>query len=335
VPIKGALATQLVASLPQLRHLRFFSLKKDMTPVILEQLVATCGELLLLLDMEESKGVGDQELETLYRCTSLQELNICGTRISAEGKARVIMRLPRLRHLVRGDFLCDALGWIEYLEEVEEPLYDLQEFTPSQSYFFHETWQMEMVGRMCPNLSKILFIQHPDSCPSVDLLKIFGHLTDLQLHGVPWEGGGLQDLLEGVGQQLHHLGLISCKVPTPTCPGPLPTCPGPHLPPLPSPLRPCPQQLPAVLGPLVLGLLVPRPRAPPGGGGLHLHRRPRLRLLARGGGTEAQGPPPGQLHQGDGLHLPGPGVPGGPRTPGGAPGGAVRLPQSGDPRCSY
>ena len=78
-----------------------------MTPVILEQLVATCGELLLLLDMEESKGVGDQELDTIYRCTSLQvtwvegwathlqELNICGTRISAEGKARVIMRLPR------------------------------------------------------------------------------------------------------------------------------------------------------------------------------------------------------------------------------------------------
>ena len=32
------------------------------------------------------------------------------------GKARIIMGLPRLRNLARADYLCDALGWIDYLE---------------------------------------------------------------------------------------------------------------------------------------------------------------------------------------------------------------------------
>ena len=144
-------------------------------------------------------------------CKQLQELNMTGTKISEEGKARVIMGLPRLRHLVRADYLCDALGWIDYLEEVIDPVYDLQEFTPSQSYFFHETWQLEMVARMCPNIKKILFIQHSDSCPSLLPLQEFHLLTDLQLHGASWEGGGLQELLDLLGRQLHHLGLISCK----------------------------------------------------------------------------------------------------------------------------
>ena len=144
-------------------------------------------------------------------CKKLQELNMTGTKISEEGKARVIMGLPRLRHLVRADYLCDALGWIDYLEEVVDPVYDLQEFTPSQSYFFHETWQVEMVARMCPNIKKVLFIQRSESCPSLLPLQDFHLLTDLQLHGASWEGGGLQELLNLVGRQLHHLGLISCK----------------------------------------------------------------------------------------------------------------------------
>ena len=165
-------------------------------------------------------------MELITKCKQLQELNITGTKISEEGKARIIMGLPRLimimmlriiiglarlRHLVRADYLCDALGWIDYLEEVVDPVYDLQEFTPSQSYFFHETWQLEMVSRMCPNIKKILFIQHSESCPSLLPLQEFHFLTDLQLHGAGWESGGLQDLLNLVGHQLQHLGLISCK----------------------------------------------------------------------------------------------------------------------------
>jgi hypothetical protein len=98
--------------------------------------------------------------------------------------------------------------------------FSFREFTPSQSYFFHETWQLgkeifwekskivlkpgihytfnynckasilkflknfnllillflpmntESASRMCPNIEKMLFIHHPDCCPS--LLPIAG-----------------------------------------------------------------------------------------------------------------------------------------------------------------
>jgi len=211
VPIKGPSAIQLATSLSSLTNLVAFTLKKDCTLDILKVLVDACSHVLRLLDVEESRGVGEEAVGMITLCKKLQELNMTGTKISEEGKARVIMGLPKLRHLVRADYLCDALGWIDYLEEVIDPVYDLQEFTPSQSYFFHETWQLEMVARMCPNIKKILFIQHSESCPSLLPLQEFHLLTDLQLHGASWEGGGLQELLDLLGRQLQHLGLISCK----------------------------------------------------------------------------------------------------------------------------
>ena len=55
----------------------------------------------------------------------------------------------------------DTLGWVDYLEEMEEPVFHIREFIPSTQYFFHEDWQMEMVARMCPPLEKLLFIHHP------------------------------------------------------------------------------------------------------------------------------------------------------------------------------
>ena len=50
---------------------------------------------------------------------------------------------------------------------MEDPVFDIREFIPSTSYFFHEDWQMEMVARMCPNIEKMLFIQHPKCCPTL------------------------------------------------------------------------------------------------------------------------------------------------------------------------
>jgi hypothetical protein len=70
------------------------------------------------------------------------------------------MGLPNLLYLRKGDFLCDALGWVDYLEEMENPVFQLREFHSSQSYYFHESWQLELASRMCPYISKMLFIFH-------------------------------------------------------------------------------------------------------------------------------------------------------------------------------
>ena len=150
-------------------------------------------------------------MRLITECEELEQVHLSGTNISDEGRARVIMGLPKLKYLVRADFLTDALGWIDYLEEMEDPVFDIRDFLPSTSYFFHESWQMEMVARMCPNIQKMLFIQHPKCCPSLEPLQSFTKLTDLQLHGSDWGSSGLPELLEAVGRGLESLGLISIK----------------------------------------------------------------------------------------------------------------------------
>ena len=113
----------------------------------------------------------------IVSCRGLVSLHMSGTNISDEGKARIIMGLATsLRNLPRADYLvsgeqrgqplalavqADTLGWVDYLEEMEEPVFHIREFIPSTQYFFHEDWQMEMVARMCPHLEKLLFIHHP------------------------------------------------------------------------------------------------------------------------------------------------------------------------------
>ena len=85
---------------------------------------------------------------------------------------------------------------------MEDPVFQIREFIPSQSYYFHETWQMEMVARMCPFIEKMLFIQHQDCCPSLSFLSSFPRLTELELHGSHWSHGDLPPLLAQVGHRL-------------------------------------------------------------------------------------------------------------------------------------
>ena len=84
--------------------------------MILSSLVHACGDRLTVLDVENSRSLEDEAFPVINQCKKIIELNIFGTNISDEGKARIIMGLPHLRYLVRADFLCDALGWIDYLE---------------------------------------------------------------------------------------------------------------------------------------------------------------------------------------------------------------------------
>ena len=96
-------------------------------------------------------------------------------------------------------------------QEMENPVFDIREFMPSTSYFFHETWQMEIAAAMCPNIQKMLFIQHPKSCPTLEPLEKFSKLSELQIHGCQWVESGLDKLVTTLGSQFVNLGLISIK----------------------------------------------------------------------------------------------------------------------------
>ena len=76
------------------------------------------------LDIESSKGVrddGDRQvssklssLTSLTELKALEEINLFDTNLSDESLATVLLALENLTHLIRGDFLCDALEWVDY-----------------------------------------------------------------------------------------------------------------------------------------------------------------------------------------------------------------------------
>lgn len=119
----------------------------------------------------------------------------------------MIAHLPKLTHLPRGDFLCEALGWIEE----EDPVYLIKEFFPSQSYYFHEDWQMDMVAKCCPFITQMFFIFHEKYVPDYLILIPFLHLTELELYGGKFYGDKLQELLLIRGPALTRLTLMSVK----------------------------------------------------------------------------------------------------------------------------
>ena len=87
-----------------------------------------CCKTLKFLDIESSKAVRDNVMKegdnkdsnsiccvtSLTRLKNLQEMNLFDTKLSDESLATILLALPNLEHLIRGDFLCDALEWIDY-----------------------------------------------------------------------------------------------------------------------------------------------------------------------------------------------------------------------------
>ena len=63
-------------------------------------------------DNKDSKSICC--VTSLTRLKNLQEMNLFDTKLSDESLATILLALPNLEHLIRGDFLCDALEWIDY-----------------------------------------------------------------------------------------------------------------------------------------------------------------------------------------------------------------------------
>ena len=65
---------------------------------------------LRILDIEHSVLISDESVTALSQLSQLRQLSMAKTKLSTEGEAKVILSLPHLLILPRGDFLCDALG---------------------------------------------------------------------------------------------------------------------------------------------------------------------------------------------------------------------------------
>ena len=64
-------------------------------------------------------------LASLTKLTALEEMNLFDTRLGDETLAKIILALPNLTDVIRGDFLCDALEWIDYWVSLYETFHCL------------------------------------------------------------------------------------------------------------------------------------------------------------------------------------------------------------------
>ena len=139
-----------------------FSLHYDCTESLISLLVDTCQGSLRSLDIERSGHVGDSAVDSLLKLTKLEDLNLFKTGLSVQGLSRVMLGLRKsLRHLRRGDFLCDALDHLDDTtnDELEQHLtFKIKEFWASEEYYFHSQEQMTRLAKRCPEIQKMLFM---------------------------------------------------------------------------------------------------------------------------------------------------------------------------------
>lgn len=79
----------------------------------------TCSRTLKILDVERSQQVKDAAVPYILELEHLEDLNVFGTGLAVESKAKLLVGLKNLLHLRRGDFLCDA---IEFLADNHQTL---------------------------------------------------------------------------------------------------------------------------------------------------------------------------------------------------------------------
>ena len=91
--------------------------------------------------------------------------------------------LPSLLNLRRGDFLCEAAEWMDWLDLEKVPRLNITEFFSSESYHFHTVHQMETVARICPSIRKMRFIFSKEHFLSYVNLAAFRNIQELHLCG--------------------------------------------------------------------------------------------------------------------------------------------------------
>ena len=96
-----------------MKHLVKFSLCYDCTNSIVKILIRNCKKTLRILDVEMSKQVTDEAADWIAQAENIHTLQIYHSGMTEVGHAKLLLKLKKLKLLVRGGFLCEALfaGW--------------------------------------------------------------------------------------------------------------------------------------------------------------------------------------------------------------------------------
>ena len=202
-----------LSGLADMTRLTHFSLHFDCFDELIEVLARNCAATLLVLDMEWSQKVTDACLPHLCLLLRLHQLHMFSCGLSGEGQAQVLRRLPRLVSLPRGDFLCEAVDWLDWsLDQEEEGSrveLGVREFHYSEEYHFHTVAQVEQVARLCPAITHVRFMFGKEELGHYLHLQHFARMTSLQVCGGDFYTDRLEGLLEVVGGRLEELDVYA------------------------------------------------------------------------------------------------------------------------------
>ena len=168
-----------------MKHLVKFSLCYDCTDLIVKILIRNCKKTLRILDVEMSKQVTDEAADWIAQAENIHTLQIYHSGITELGHAKLLLKLRRLKVLVRGGFLCEALEELSQSVKLP-PKLEIEEFWSSEDYFFHDEAQMALVHQMCPKMRKMMFQFSKEVMTDVLFLVNFDNLSELHLW-VSWQ----------------------------------------------------------------------------------------------------------------------------------------------------
>lgn len=207
--VTDAFEDKFIAGVAVLNKLQAFTLRYDCTYIVLKVLSMTCSQTLRSLDMERSQKVDDESVNYILCFTNLVTLGIFKTCISTRGQAVLLKGLKSLERLPRGDFLCDALEYIEEEEpEVVENLkLGIRGFWASEEYYFHSSEQLLLVARVCPKVETMLFMFKNEEARFQDLTA-FSCLQELDV----WGGDFYSDVEELDKRAIMMLSRSCCNL---------------------------------------------------------------------------------------------------------------------------
>ena len=185
---------QFLTGIGEMRRLVSFSLHFDCYDELIYCLSENCHGTIRILDIESSKQVTDSCIEGIISFKKLSELNIFECGFSGEGQAKILTGITSLSSLKRGDFLCEALDWADWLKPDEVQKLAIQEFFYSESYHFHTVEQMKLVAKYCPNIYRIRFMFGKEHFVSFQNLSVFKNLKELHLCGGEFYSGILSKI---------------------------------------------------------------------------------------------------------------------------------------------
>ncbi len=207
-PLEQAYSDSFSTGIAGMTKLVSFSLHYDCTDHLLSVLADTCRGSLRILDIERSGHTSDRAVDSILRLSRLEDVNLFRTGLSVEGLGRVLVGLRgSLRHLQRGDFLCDVLDHLEAAGEEgagDDVTLKVQEFWASEDYFFHTGEQMARAASRCPEIAKMLFMFQSQVC-HLSVLVDFSNLRELDLWGGQFYSDDLCQMLEMIGTGLRKL----------------------------------------------------------------------------------------------------------------------------------